>query len=152
MTSNLLDSIEVRISVIQGRFSREDGISPGWDDRCCSSFPGRFVDFTTVIPTICREALHLVRHLVQQPRQRCGISDRGIGEFHGQNVPVLVSGHMQLYPAPPAAFSPLRGRPLSNLTEAPCTRWTARSPFCRQVRSRTHALMLAGVSRGREMP
>ena len=64
--SNLLDSLEVRISVIQDRFTREDCISPGWDDRCCSSFSSRFIDFTTVIPTIRSDAFYWVRHLVEK--------------------------------------------------------------------------------------
>ena len=50
--SNLLGTLKVRISVIQHRFTGEDRISPGWDDRFRTSFSSRLVDFTTVIPTI----------------------------------------------------------------------------------------------------
>ena len=39
-------------SLIQHRFTQEDRISPGWDDRFRTSFSSRLVDFTTVRPTI----------------------------------------------------------------------------------------------------
>ncbi len=61
-TPDLLDSLEVRSSVSQARFTRDDHISPEQNDRCCSSFSSRFVDLAAVVPTIGREALHPVEN------------------------------------------------------------------------------------------
>ena len=117
-TPDLLDSLEVHIWVSQARFTRDDRISPGRNDRCCSSLSSRFVDFTTVNPTIGREAFHRIRHLFEEPWKRVGIGDRSVGELDGQNVPSLVCGYMQLSPASSATLAPLRRRPLSLADDA----------------------------------
>ena len=93
-TPDLFDSLEVRISVAQDRFTRDDRISPGWDDRSGTSLSSRNVDLTPVVPTIRNEALHRIRHLVEEPWKRRGIGDRSVGELDRQNVPTLVSGDM----------------------------------------------------------
>jgi hypothetical protein len=92
--SNLLDSLEVRISVIRHRFTREDRISPGWDEGFRTSFSRRFVDFTTVMPTIGREAFHRIRHLLEELWKRGGIGEGSVGELDGQDVPSLVCGYI----------------------------------------------------------
>ena len=117
-TPHLTDAFNVCISVAQDKFPRDDRISPGRDDRCSPSFSSRFVHLMSVIPTICREAFHRFRHLVQQTGQCCGIAHRGVRELDGQNVPTRVCGHMQLSPAAPTSLSPLRRRPLSLAEDA----------------------------------
>ena len=117
-TPDLSDASEVCISVTQDRFTRDDRISPGWDDRCSTPFSSRFVHLTPVVPTIRSEALYGVRHLSEEPWKRSCIGDRSIGELDGQYVPVLVSGHMQLSPASSTTLAPLRRRPLSLTDDA----------------------------------
>ena len=112
-TPDLFDAFKVRISVGQDRFSRDDRISPGWDDRSDTSLSSRNVDLTPVVPTIRSEALYGVRHLSEEPWKRSCIGDRSIGELDGQYVPTLVCGYMQLSPAPSTTLSPLGRRPLS---------------------------------------
>ena len=121
-TPDLFDAFKVCISVGQDRFSRDDCISPGWDDRCRSSFSSRNVDLTPVVPTIRDEAFHRIRHMVEQTCKRCGVGDRSVGELDGQYVPTLVCGYMQLSPALSTTLSPLGRRPLSLAydAQAPC--------------------------------
>ena len=117
-TPDLFDSLKVPISVGQARFTRDNSISPGWADRCNTSFSRGFVHLTPVVPTIRRETLHGVRHLSEEPWKRSCIGDRSVGELDGQYVPTLVCGYMQLSPAPSTTLSPLGRRPLSPAYDA----------------------------------